>query len=267
MHVGRAAVLDHVLGLGDADQAAVLVVAVLAVPELVVLLDHGHLVEVVLRGRRRDHPLEAPGVPRIGAGVDLGGRDDLASFALAARFERGDVEENGQPVFRYEFRVWSYLSQATERDVTRQPFAGWIDSGDIILTRFPITRMKDDLLVQLNSLPVDSVAYDPAGGQQFAEDIAAQRFKIASMAQTYRHFDGPIGELQRAISEGRITHDGSPFFLWVVGNAVTVSDRQCRVMFDKRDSADKIDPLVASVMALARAMAAPHNVSGPLYLI
>ena len=39
----------------------------------------------------------------IGAGVDLGGRDDLAAFGLVAKF-RMDDDEDGTPVYRYEVR-------------------------------------------------------------------------------------------------------------------------------------------------------------------
>ena len=46
------------------------VLLVLAVPELVEVRHGRHLVEVVGGHRRLDHPLEAAGVPRVGAGVD-----------------------------------------------------------------------------------------------------------------------------------------------------------------------------------------------------
>ena len=51
MDADRVARLDHLVGLGDADDLAVLVLAVLAVPELVEAVDLGDRVEVVL-GRR-----------------------------------------------------------------------------------------------------------------------------------------------------------------------------------------------------------------------
>jgi phage terminase large subunit-like protein len=53
---------------------------------------------------------------------------------------------------------------------------------------------------------------------------------------------------------------------WCVGNAVIVQDRQMRVMFDKRNSAEKIDPVVATVMAYKRAMVAARKATGPLFI-
>jgi phage terminase large subunit-like protein len=202
----------------------------------------------------------------IGCGIDLGGRDDLAAFALAARFDTGEQDDEGNPVDRYEIQAWAYLSTATERDLDKQPWADWISEERIRLRRFPITAMKHDILAELEIHRVDTTAYDPSGGQQFAEEIEAEGYPIASMAQTFRHFNEPIGHLQELLSDGRLTHSGCPFLRWAVGNAKTVTDRQCRVMYDKSASEGKIDPLVAFTMALARAAKAPRIASGPLFM-
>jgi len=37
-------------------------------------------------------------------------------------------------------------------------------------------------------------------------------------------------------------------------------------MFDKRESSEKIDPVVAMLMAYWRAMCSPGRVSGPLFV-
>ena len=61
------------LGAGGGGEAALVVLLVLAVPELVEVRHGRHGVEVVRRHRRLDHPLEAAGVPRVGPGADRGG--------------------------------------------------------------------------------------------------------------------------------------------------------------------------------------------------
>jgi len=48
----------------------------------------------------------------------------------------------------------------------------------------------------------------------------------------------------------------------MIGNAVLVHDRQDRVMFDKKASAEKIDGVVAMTMALGRAMHAQSKSNG-----
>ena len=68
----RIAGHGDLLGLGDGDHAALLVLAVLLVPPVVELGDDRVVVEVVGRGGRRDAPLEAAGVPRVGSRAAAG---------------------------------------------------------------------------------------------------------------------------------------------------------------------------------------------------
>src|SRR3546814_8888513 len=62
--------LGDLLRRGDAHDAVVVGLAVLAVPELIAVGHDRHVVEVVGRGRRGRHPLERPRVPRVGARRD-----------------------------------------------------------------------------------------------------------------------------------------------------------------------------------------------------
>ena len=76
----------------------------------------------------------------IGGGIDLGSRDDLASFALCARFETDDFDPDS-PTWRYELRQWSYVSDKSDRDCTQAPFAQWVHDGLLIRSAFPIDAM------------------------------------------------------------------------------------------------------------------------------
>ena len=68
MHTDGVALLRRVLCRGDTNDRTVVFDVVLAEPPVVLRLDDRDLVEVVFRRRRRDRPLEAAGIPRIGTG-------------------------------------------------------------------------------------------------------------------------------------------------------------------------------------------------------
>ncbi|CAB4981476.1 unannotated protein [freshwater metagenome] len=78
MNGNRIARLDHILSLGNSHEAAVFIVAVLAVPELVELFDYWNLSKVVLGCGRGNHPLQTAGIPRVCTRVD----GVLAVFAI-----------------------------------------------------------------------------------------------------------------------------------------------------------------------------------------
>lgn len=202
----------------------------------------------------------------IGGGVDIGGRDDLAAWSLVARFPIPGEGDDDSPVWRYEVKIQGYIATDTKRDLSRQPFAEWVFSGILIKTKYPISAMEHDLVEACEQDDVNDVAYDPHGGQQFAENIEQEGITIASMAQNCSHFHEPISDLKQAITDGRLRHDGNPLLRWCVKNAILISNRQDRWMYDKRDSADKIDPVVAMTMAYKRAMVAKARAQGSLYL-
>ena len=79
-------------------------------------------------------------------------------------------------------------------------------------------------------------------------------------------FNEPIKDFIEAIRDKRVMHDGSPLLRWCMNNAVLIRDRQDRWMFDKRDSSDKIDPVVAMVMGFRMASLAPARPIGKLYI-
>jgi len=202
----------------------------------------------------------------VTCGVDLGGRDDLAAYAMVARFDTGEVDSERAPVYRYEFKTKQYISRNTARDLTAVPFCTWIEDGTIRLTDSPMTDLQADLLDDYWKVYASEIAIDPYQAQQFGEQVEQLGAIIATMPQSTRHFNEPISALRQALEDGTVTHDGSQIMRWCLKNAVAVQDRQGRYMLDKSNSSSKIDPLVALVMAFGRAMLAKGRGDGQ-YLI
>ena len=205
----------------------------------------------------------------VGAGGDLGGRDDLAGKACVARFLIKEIEdENGElrPLWRYEARAKGYISEDTTRDLEKEPFNEWIYTEKLCRCKYPLMEMRGDLREDFHEYRISDIAYDPAGAQYFAEELENDGLPVASMAQTYAQFTEPINELMAAIRDGRFLHDGDPVLRWCVSNAVAIRDRQDRWMFDKSKSSDKIDLAVALTMAFRRAMVAPRRSEGALFI-
>ena len=201
----------------------------------------------------------------IGQGVDLGARDDLAAFATCARYPMGE-DDDGNPIDRYELRTQAYIAQDSERDLTKQPFANFIHNGYLEKCKYPTANLKADLLDDANEYGCHAVAFDPYNAQQLGDDLETEGVTAARMAQTCNMQNEPILDFIKAIADGRVTHNGDPLLRWAMQNAVTHTDRQGRVMLDKKNSKDKIDPAVAAVMAFRMACKAPRRPVGSLYL-
>jgi phage terminase large subunit-like protein len=201
----------------------------------------------------------------IGAGVDLGARDDFGGIGYCTRFLMDT--EYGKPVYRYEIRSKAFIASDSKRDLTKMPFAGWVHSGQLQAHQYPIEEMTDQLLIDASEYGIDTCAYDPYNGQQISERMAKEGITAARMAQNQANFNEAIRDFQDLIQQRRITHDGNPILRWCVDNAIIAKDRQDRWMFDKKSSNEKIDPLVAVVMAFRVASLAPEKSTGKMFII
>lgn len=199
------------------------------------------------------------------AGFDLGGYDDLAAYGLAARFVVDQTAES--QVYRYESKVFAFISEKTERDLTKYPFSTYIYDGYLTKCEHPNSDLQADLIEKMNQYRATKVAFDPSGGRTIAEELTKCGFVAASMGQNCTNFNEPIHDLLAVIREGRFRHDGNPLLRWAMNNAMCIRDRQDRWMYDKRDSADKIDPIVAMTMAFRLATLEPARATGNLFLI
>lgn len=204
------------------------------------------------------------GADAVGSGVDLGARDDLAAEAQVARFVLDDSGDS--PIYRYEIRVQAYIGEDTQRDVTKPPFSEWIYRDFIKKSRYPIADLRENLIEKCSVFGCSEVAYDPYNGQVISEDLSREGIQAFRMAQNHSMFNEPIRDFMAAMREGRLIHDGNPLLRWCVGNAILYRDRKDLWMFDKKTSGEKIDPIVAVVMAFRVACRAPRRYQGMAFI-
>jgi phage terminase large subunit-like protein len=59
---------------------------------------------------------------------------------------------------------------------------------------------------------------------------------------------------EKALLAGKIRHDGNPVLAWAASNLVARKDPNDNLAPDRKHSAEKIDPIVAALMAVGRAI-------------
>lgn len=200
----------------------------------------------------------------ICGGVDLGSREDLASYALCARFPM-HVEGDKQ-IYRYEIMARSYIAEDTERDLARQPFADFIYNDLIRRRKHACSDLQDDLIDECRAYNCDTVGLDPVGGLFLCESLEKDGIVAARIGQSCAMFNEPICEFLQCIRQGRVSHGGNEVLRWAASNAIIVRNRKDEWMFDKRSSAQKIDPIVATVMAFRLCSMAPERATGNLFI-
>jgi len=202
----------------------------------------------------------------VTAGIDLGGRDDLASYGVVARFPV-DEDDDGKTIWRYECFSRSFIVEDTHRNMKQQPWAGWIAERQLSVSRYVVAALRDAFLADANKLGIRAVAYDPYNAAQLGDELEQAGLEVLKMPQNEYHFNEPIEELLAAIREHRFRPDANDKVLrWCSLNAMVRKNSQGKMMFDKKNSREKIDAVVATTMGLRLAMLAPTRASGSLFI-
>jgi phage terminase large subunit-like protein len=86
--------------------------------------------------------------------------------------------------------------------------------------------------------------------------------EIAQMGQGFASMSPPTKELERLVLDQQYRHGGNPVMRWMVDNVVVRTDPAGNLKPDKQRSTEKIDGVVAGIMALdAATRATPKRVS------
>lgn len=182
-------------------------------------------------------------------GLDLASKIDMA--AKANLF----VDE---PNRKYYLFVTYYLPEKAVRESANSQYAGWDQTGLIKVTPGEITDydvIEDDLLADSHTFDIQACGYDPHNAIQLVNHMLDQGLPMVEITQNTKNLSEPLKELQALVYSRRLVHDGNPITAWMASNVVVEPDRNENIFPRKERPENKIDGVVAAIIALNRAMA------------
>lgn len=99
---------------------------------------------------------------------------------------------------------------------------------------------------------IRKIAYDRWNATQMVQNLEDMGFTMVPFGQGFKDMSPPSKELFKLLMEGNIIHGGNPVLKWMAGNVVMRQDPAGNIKPDKEKSVEKIDGIVASIMALDR---------------
>lgn len=84
------------------------------------------------------------------------------------------------------------------------------------------------------------------------QDLEAMGFTVVPFGQGFKDMSPPTKEFYKLLMEGRIIHGGNPVLKWMSGNVVVDTDPAGNIKCTKAKSPEKIDGIIAAIMALDR---------------
>jgi len=221
------------------------------------------------------------------AGLDLSSRNDITALVLLF-----PPIETGEPwhVVARHFCPADGVAQRARKD--RVPYDLWVREGHMIATEgnvvdYDVIRAVisgKQVFAQLAREPeglsfvsqyidaerplaerfnIQEIAFDAWNSSQLVTQLMADGHEMVTFRQGYASMSPPCRELAERFLPGHLlAHGGNPVLTWMASNAVAWQDPAGNLKPDKSKSGDKIDGIVALIMALGRALVHQEDQSG-----
>ena len=148
----------------------------------------------------------------------------------------------------------------------RAPYDVWermglfhVTEGNVVDYNF-VRKTINELHTMYN---IKEIAADRWNATQLITDLEGDGFTVVPMGMGFKDMSPPMKELYKLILEGQFIHGGNPVLRWMAGNVVAEIDAAENIKPSKKKSTEKIDGIVAWIMALDRCIR--HEMQGSVY--
>lgn len=198
---------------------------------------------------------------RAYGGLDLSSTTDISSLVLVI------PPESDEDDFQVLCRFWcpdEAIHERSKRD--RVPYEAWVRQGflkatpgNVIDYDYILSQVDED--AQMYDL--DEIAFDRWGSTKIIQDIEEHGLTCVQFGQGYASMSPPMKEMEKLILSHKLAHGNNPILNWMADNLVALEDPAGNIKPDKERSLERIDGMVALIMALARAVI--HTDNGSVY--
>lgn len=190
-------------------------------------------------------------------GLDLASVRDLTALILVFKHE---------DVYDVVCRFWcpeAGVEERSRRDGV--PYADWVRDGWLIATPGNVTdydAVRNEAMALAERYTIGEIAFDRWNATQLVTQLQSEGAAMVAVSQTFMGLSAASKELDKAIAAGKVRHGGNPILRWMAGNVELEVDPQENIRPSKAKSTERIDGMVALVMAVSRWI--DHGGEGPI---
>lgn len=201
-------------------------------------------------------------------GLDLAQKNDLCVACICAMDADGMVH-----AYPYAFTPLEGIEERSKRD--RVPYDQWARDG--VLRAVPGQTIDYDFVAQFlltnlieNGIRIHSIEYDRWRINEFK--AACQRVELVGVkfnevGQGFQSMSPRIDALETALLQSKVCHGAHPVFNLGAASAITVQDPAGNKKLDKNKSSQKIDAIIALVMAAYPLLARQKQLDAPIAVL
>lgn len=197
------------------------------------------------------------------AGLDLSSTGDITALVLI--FPPRDTDE------KYILLPFFWVPEETIPQRVKAasvPYDVWERQGYLLSTAGNVIHY-DFIEKFINDLAekyhIVEIAVDRWNATQMIQNLEGDGFTMVPFGQGFASMSGPTKDFYRLLMEGQIIHGGNPILRWMAGNVVVDTDPAGNIKVTKARSTEKIDGIVAAIMALDRCIRHRVEPQGSVY--
>lgn len=197
------------------------------------------------------------------AGLDLSSTGDIT--ALVLMFPPRDADE------KYILVPYFWVPEETIPQRVKAnsvPYDVWEKQGYLLATEGNVIHYDfiEKFICNLaEKYHILEIAVDRWNATHMIQNLEDQGFTMVPFGQGFASMSTPTKEFYRLLMEGQIIHAGHPILRWMAGNVVVETDAAENIKVTKAKSKEKIDGIVASIMALDRCLRNEGEQQGSVY--
>ena len=186
------------------------------------------------------------------AGLDLSSTGDITALVLIF-----------PPRDEYEKFVLLPYFWIPEETIPRRvkansvPYDIWEKQGYIMSTEGNVIHYDfiEKFIMDLSEkYHILEIAVDRWNATHVIQNLEDNGLTMVPFGQGFASMSAPTKEFYKLLMEGKIIHGGHPVMRWMAGNVVVDTDPAGNIKVTKAKSKEKIDGIVAAIMALDRAV-------------
>lgn len=190
------------------------------------------------------------GVPGF-MGLDLASKNDLAGRVKV--FVR--TEADGLAHF-YVFSK-QYINEYTANLPENLDYLTWARNSWLTITEGNVTDfavIEDETVSDCSRFDIKEVGFDPFNAAYMAQRLDSEGVNCVEVPQRVQYLSEPMKWIEALVRSGRIHHNADPLFEWCMGNVTVKLDANDNIFPRKEQARNKIDPVVALIIAMSRAL-------------
>jgi len=193
------------------------------------------------------------------AGLDLSSTQDLTALSLCF------YKNEKYYLFTFPFCPSENIKLRSRRD--KVPYDQWVNEG--YLTSTDGNAVDYDFIINKivtlgTEYNICGIAVDRWNSSAITTKLMEHGFNVIAFGQGFSSMTSPVRAMERLILNETLVHDNHPVLRWCLSNVILKVDPAGNAKCDKAKSRERIDCVIASLMALEECTKVNHEVGETL---